>query len=121
MRGHRGNQGELRAAECAVVPHRRELFSFVHAAETRTEFAAELPDFLKEIRRIFTPQQINGYLGYLERTRFLRPPEPEPVYDLGVDDEFEDEDEDEDLGHPVIGAEELLRFARIKEMLQAGD
>jgi hypothetical protein len=28
--------------------------------------------------------------------------------------------EAEDLGHPVLGAEELLRFARIKEMLQAG-
>lgn len=66
--------------------------------------------------RIFTPLQIDGYLGYLERTRFFPPPEPEPVYDVGIDDELEDED----LGHPVLGAEELLRFARTKEMLQAG-
>jgi hypothetical protein len=96
-----------------------KLFGFVQAAETRPEFAAELPDFLKEIRRIFTPLQISGYLGYLERTRFLPPPEPEPVYDLGIKEEFE-EDEGDDLENPVMGAEELLRFARIKAMLLAG-
>jgi hypothetical protein len=93
-----------------------KLFHFVQAAETRPEFAAELPDFLQEIRSIFTAQQICTYLDDLERTTFLFPSEPEEDSADDADDELEAED----LGHPVLGAEELLRFARIKEMLQAG-
>jgi hypothetical protein len=92
-----------------------KLFSFVHAAERTPEFAAELPFFVAEIRRIFRAQEICGYLDDLERTKFLSPPEPEEDSDL-------DEEVFEDVipGNPVLGAQELLRFARVKEMLQAG-
>ncbi len=92
-----------------------KLFSFVAAAEQSPEFAAELPNFVDEIRRIFSAQEICGYLDDLERTKFLSPPEPEEDADL-------DEDEFDDVipGNPVLGAQELLRFARVKQMLQAG-
>jgi hypothetical protein len=92
-----------------------KLFSFVAAAEHAPEFAAELPRFVDEIRRIFTAQEISSYFDDLERTKFLSPPEPEE--DSGLDEE---DFEDAILDNPVQGAQELLRFARIREMLQAG-
>jgi hypothetical protein len=93
-----------------------KLFSFVAAAEQTPEFAAELPLFVAEIRRIFTAQEICGYLDDLERSKFLSPPEPEDDSDLEDDEDFEDVI----LDNPVLGAQEILRFARVKEMLQAG-
>ena len=86
-----------------------KLFSFVAVAEHRSEFAAELPLFVGEIRRIFTAQQIGCYLDDLEHS-FFEPSESEEGSDL---------DEEEILDNPILGAEEILRFARIKEMLQA--
>jgi hypothetical protein len=88
-----------------------KLFSFVQAAEHAPEFAAELPSFVNEIRRIFTAQEICSYLDDLERSKFLSPPDADED-----DDDFEDVIPD----NPIRGAQELLRFARIKEMLQAG-
>jgi hypothetical protein len=87
-----------------------KLFSFVAVSEHRPEFAAELPHFVDGIRRIFTAQQIGCYLDELECTLFA-PCEPED--DSGLD-------EVEILGNPIQGAEEILRFARIRDMLQAG-
>jgi hypothetical protein len=92
-----------------------KLFSFVAAAEQHPEFAAELPQFVEEIRGIFTAQQICSYLDYWERTKFLSPPEAVDDSDLDAED-FEDEL----LDNPVLGAQEILRFARIKELLQTG-
>ena len=91
-----------------------KLFSFVHAAEDDPDFAAELPAFVAEIRRIFSATEIGDFLDQLQRTKFLAPTEPEP--DL---DDLDDPDEEEPwLEHPVLAAEELLRFARIRQLLQ---
>ncbi len=87
-----------------------KLFSFVAVAEHRPEFAAELPHFVEGIRRIFSPKQIDCYLDELESS-FFGPSEPEEDYDAG----------DDDVNNPILGAEEILRFARIKELLQAGN
>jgi hypothetical protein len=92
-----------------------KLFSFVHAAERTPEFEAELPHFVAEIRRMFTAQEICSYLDDLESTKFLSPPDADEDADLD-----EDEFDDPTPGNPVLGAQELLRFARVKEMLQAG-
>jgi hypothetical protein len=94
-----------------------KLFSFVQAAGHAPEFAAELPNFVNEIRRIFTGKEICSYLDDLERTKFLSPPEPEPEEDFDLDD---DDFEDVIPDNPIRGAQELLRFARIKELLQFG-
>jgi hypothetical protein len=104
--------GLQRALDCLIG---EKLFSFVHAAESTPEFAAELPLFVAEIRRIFTPQEICSYLDDLERSKFLSPPDADEYADLD-DDDLEDVIPD----NPVLGAQEILRFARIKEMLQAG-
>ena len=89
-----------------------KLFHFVQAAEQHPEFAAELPAFLAEIERLFNPEEIGEYLDYLERTKYLAP--QEPALDLGELEEGEDE---EWLENPIIGAEELLRFSRIRQLL----
>jgi hypothetical protein len=94
-----------------------KLFNFVHAAEQVPEFAEELPLFVNEIRRIFTAQEIRSYLDDLERSKFLSPPDPEPEEEFDLD---EDDFDDEILDNPIFGAQEILRFARIKELLQVG-
>ena len=94
-----------------------KLFSFVAAAEQDPEFAAELPNFLNQIRRTFTAQQIHSYLDDLGRAKFMSPIEADEVPDL---EDEEPEFADFPLDNPILGAQELLRFARVKEMLQAG-
>ena len=91
-----------------------KLFSFVQASEQDADFAAELPAFVLEIRRIFSPREISLFLDELERTKFLAPLEPEP----DLDDLDDDPDDDPWLANPVSGAKELLRFARIRQLLQ---
>ena len=89
-----------------------KLFSFVHAAEDDPDFAAELPAFVAEIRRIFTPTEIRDFLDELDRTKFFAPAEPD-------DNDLDDGDEEELWQpNPVLAAEELLRFARIRQLLQ---
>ena len=91
-----------------------KLFTFLMASEQDPQFAAEVPAFVDEIRRIFTPAEIRTYLDHLERTKFLAP--LDPVLDIeDPDDEIEDEPWHE---NPVMGAEELLRFSRVRQLLQ---
>jgi hypothetical protein len=90
-----------------------KLFSFVQASEQDADFAAELPAFILEIRRIFSPRDISTFLDQLERTKVLAPLEPEPEID-----DSDDPDEDPWPSNPVSGAKELLRFARIRQLLQ---
>jgi len=88
-----------------------KLFTFVMASEHDSGFAAELPVFVAAIRRLFAPEEIRQYLDHLERTKYLAPPE----LDLDGDDEPEAEPWPE---NPILGATELLRFSRIRQLLQ---
>jgi hypothetical protein len=95
-----------------------KLLSFLRAAEQDPLFAAEVPGFIREIRRLFTAEVIRDYLDRLEKTKYLAPLDP----DLEMDDpgELDDLDEDEpSLESPVMGAEELLRFSRVRQLLQS--
>ena len=91
-----------------------KLFSFVAASEQDSLFAQELPAFVAEIRKLFTAGEIRTYLGHLERTKFLAPPEP----DLDRDDLVEEAEEESLPAHPVVGAQELLRYSRVRQLLQ---
>lgn len=88
-----------------------KLFHFVQASEQRPQFAAALPAFVAKIRRLFTAGEIRAYLDHLEKTKYLAPLEPEP----DVDDE--DPDDEPWPGNPVMGAEELLRFSTVRQLL----
>jgi len=88
-----------------------KLFAFVEAAEQDSEFARELPAFVTAIQRLFSGAEIRAYLDDLERTKFLAPPESAT--------EMEEEVEDEPWSaNPALGAQELLRFSRIRQLLQ---
>lgn len=90
-----------------------KLFTFLMASEQDAEFAGEVPAFVDQIRHIFTTEEIRAYLDHLERTKFLAP--PDPVGDIDdPDDEMEGEPWPE---NPVMGAEELLRFSRGRQLL----
>ena len=91
-----------------------KLFHFVEAAEKDADFARELPAFVAAIQRLFSAEEIRAYLDQLERAKFLAPPEPE----IEVEDEEEAEDDEPWPAHPVLGAQELLRFSRIRQLLQ---
>jgi len=91
-----------------------KLFKFVEAAEQFSLFARELPFFVAEIRELFTAAEICAYLDYLERSRFLAPPDP----DLDTGDSDEEAKEEPWPAHPVLGAQELLRYSRVRQLLQ---
>ena len=91
-----------------------KLLAFVMASERDPDFAAELPAFVVEIRRLCTAGELREYLDPLERTKYLAPPEP-VLEEEDLDDEAEEEPW---LENPVLGAAELLRFARIRQLLQ---
>jgi hypothetical protein len=92
-----------------------KLFTFLMVSERDPAFAIEVPEFVAEIRRLFSREEINEYLDHLERAKFLAPQEP----DLETDDLDEDLDEEPCLENPVMGAEELLRFSRVRQLLQS--
>ncbi|HZL66626.1 MAG TPA: hypothetical protein VFC29_04770 [Candidatus Limnocylindrales bacterium] len=91
-----------------------KLFTFVMASEQDSEFAAQLPAFVAAIQGLFSAEEIRAYLDHLESAKFLASPEAE------IEDEDEDEDEEEPWpANPVLGAAELLRFSRIRQLLQS--
>jgi hypothetical protein len=89
-----------------------KLFTFLMVSERDKDFAAELPSFVAAIRSIFTPDEMRAYLDQLDREKYLAPSEPVLDYD-DLDNAF-DEDWRE---NPVMGAEEILRFSRVRELL----
>ena len=92
-----------------------KLFTFVTASEQDPDFVAELPEFVTAIRRLFAPGEIREYLDHLdhlEQTKFLAPLEP------GIIDDADQEEEEPWPTNPVRAAEELLRFSRIRQLLQ---
>ena len=94
-----------------------KLFSSLRAAEQDPLFAAEVPDFIGEIQRLFTAEVIRDYLDRLETTKYLAP--LDPGLEMDVLDELDDPDDEPWLENPVMGAEELLRFSRVRQLLQS--
>ncbi|MGC2208820.1 MAG: hypothetical protein WA532_01815 [Candidatus Korobacteraceae bacterium] len=87
-----------------------KLFDFVAASEKRSQLAAELPHLVDDVRGMFTAKQIDCYLDELECSKFFAPSDSEDDPDL---------DEYGIRYDALLGAEEILRFARIKEMFRA--
>ena len=108
----RNNFGVQRALDYLIG---EKLFSFLHAAERDPLFAAEVPVFIREIRRLFKATEVRDYLDRLEHTKYLVPQEP----DLEPDSEEDLDEEEFGLENPVMGAQELLRFSRVRQLLKA--
>jgi phosphopantothenate synthetase len=86
-----------------------KLMSFASAASRHPDFARELPRFVSEVRRMFTPDEIGAQLAQIERSQNER----------NVD-VLEEEDEDDLLREgPAAVAERVQQFMLVKELLTA--
>ncbi len=84
-----------------------KLLNFASAAADHPEFARELPRFLSEVRRMFTPAEIRTHVARIEREQHEK-------------DADAAEDNDELFQEsPVIAAKRARQFDVIKELLTA--
>ena len=96
----------LKAALDYVVGEK--LISFASAASQHPEFARELPRFVSEVRRMFTPEEIRTHIAQLEREQ------SEKAVDISEEDELYCESQ-------IAAAERVRRFTSIKELLTAAE
>ena len=83
-----------------------KLLNFAEAAEEHPEFARALPQFVSEVRHMFTPEEIEEHLARIERERLKRDMDAMDVYDPDVDD-------------LAASDAEARRFKFVKELLTA--
>ncbi len=81
-----------------------KLLTFAETAEEHPEFAQALPHFVSEIRRMFTPEEIEEHLVRLESARLERAMDAMDVYDPELDD-------------LAASEAEAQRFEFVKELL----
>jgi hypothetical protein len=84
-----------------------KLMSFASAASRHPDFARELPRFVSEVRRMFTPAEIGAQLAQIERSQNERKV-----------DVLEEEDDLLREG-PAAVAECVQQFTLVKELLTA--
>src|SRR5664280_1982662 len=85
-----------------------KLMNFASAASRHPDFARELPRFVSEVRRMFTPDEIGAQLAQIERSQNER----------NVD-VLEEEEEDLLREGPAAVAECVQQFMLVKELLTA--
>ena len=83
-----------------------KLMSFASAASRHPDFARELPQFVSEVRRMFTPDEIGAQLAQIERSQNER-----NVDVLEEDDLLRE--------GPAAVAECVQQFMLVKELLTA--
>ena len=98
----------LKAAFDYVVGEK--LINFACAASQHPEFARELPRFVSEVRRMFTPEEIRTQIAQLKREQ------SEKVVDISEEDELYGESESR-----IAAAERVRQFTTIKELLTAAE
>jgi hypothetical protein len=96
----------LQAAFDYVVTEK--LLDFISAAADHAEFAKELPRFVVEVRRMFTPAEIRTHIARIER-------------DQQTEAANASENDEDDTFHesPATVAARAQQFAIIKELLTA--
>ena len=83
-----------------------KLLNFAEAAEEHPEFARALPQFVSELRRMFTLEEVEEHLARVEGERLQRAMDAMDVYDPELDD--------------LAGADaESRRFEFVRELLTA--
>ena len=81
-----------------------KLITFVSAASRHPDFARELPRFISEVRRMFTPDEILTHLAQMEHEQ-----NKESWYVSDEDDPLRES--------PAAAAEHVRQFMLIKELL----
>jgi hypothetical protein len=83
-----------------------KLMNYASAASKYPEFARELPRFVSEVRRMFTPEEIGARLAQIERA-------------LNENDIDVLEEDDPLRESPAAAEERVWQFLLIKELLTA--
>jgi hypothetical protein len=83
-----------------------KLLNFANAASEHPDFARELPKFVSEVGRMFTPDEIGAQLAQIERSQNEKETDV-----LEEDDPFRES--------PAAAAERIRQFTLIKELLNA--
>ena len=83
-----------------------KLMNFANAASRHPDFARELPRFVSEVRRMFTPDEIGAHLEQIERAQ-----SEQDVDVLDADDPLRES--------PAAAEERVRQFLLIKELLTA--
>ena len=83
-----------------------KLMNYASAASRHPDFARELPRFVSEVRRMFTPDEIGGHLAQIERA-----PNENDIDVLEEDDPLRES--------PAAAEERVRQFLLIKELLTA--
>ena len=83
-----------------------KLLTFAEAAEEHPEFARALPQFVSELRRMFTAEEIDEHLARVGNERLQRAMDAMDVYDPELDD-------------LAVSDAEARRFAFVRELLTA--
>jgi DNA-binding SARP family transcriptional activator len=83
-----------------------KLMNYASAASRHPDFARELPRFVSEVRRIFTPDEIGAHLAQIERA-----PNENDIDVLEEDDPLRES--------PAEAEERVRQFLLIKELLTA--
>jgi hypothetical protein len=94
----------IKAAFDYVVAEK--LLNFFSAAAQHPEFARELPRFVSQVRRMFTPEEIRTHIARVEREQSNK------NIDVNEDDELI-------ADSPIAAAARAQQFATIKELLTA--
>ena len=77
--------------QCGIAPASdyvvgEKLLTFAEPAEEHPEFARALPQFVSELRRLFTADEIEEHLARAESARLRRAMDAMDVYDPELDD-----------------------------------
>ena len=83
-----------------------KLMNYASAASRHPDFARELPRFVSEVRRMFTPDEIGAHLAQIERA-----PNENDIDVLEEDDPLRES--------PAEAEERVRQFLLIKELLTA--
>ena len=83
-----------------------KLMNYASAASRHPDFARELPRFVSEVRRMFTPDEIGAHLAQIERA-----PNENDIDVLEEDDPLRES--------PAAAEERVRQFLLIKELLTA--
>lgn len=83
-----------------------KLLAFAEAAKEHPEFARALPQFVSELRRMFTPEEIDEHLARIESARLQQAMDAMDVYDPELDD-------------LAASDAEARRFESVRELLTA--
>lgn len=81
-----------------------KLMNYASAASRHPDFARELPRFVSEVRRMFTPDEIRAHLAQIERA-----PNENDIDVLEEDDPLRES--------PAAAEERVRQFLLIKELL----